>query len=423
MAPEPADQPPGRHLPAGHLRVGTRAGGRPRPAAAADRCRRRARDRQDRGGRGTGAGDRCVRPGVAVPELGPAGVATPRAPRRWPWDRGSRSGRGAGRRDRAVPAAGRRPLVAAGAHVTGVLEANRATAIGRTWLGRPAVAARKLGELASYGGAGAAPIGVRYRTAVIAAHGTDRVESVSTARLDLDWNPVPGTRRQVAVDGASATASTPSWSSPSRPVAPSRRHPTGWCGRRRHRPADLGARGVRRRRVTGVGGAGCGRGRGAVAGAAAAHQLGHGTDSARSDSWLLVATAWPPPWPRRTWSATAGAAGSPATRWSAGAGGFLYDELSARPFGPAPPPDRARSGRPRAEPASVCARLGLRPQHRRAARRTTRPHRGRRPADRRTGCWETWPEPCWRNSDREADGVIVAAALPYADAPNSAGCA
>ena len=28
-------------------------------------------------------------------------------------------------------------LVAAGAHVTGVLEANRATAIGRTWLGRP----------------------------------------------------------------------------------------------------------------------------------------------------------------------------------------------------------------------------------------------------------------------------------------------
>src|SRR5690606_9871199 len=35
---------------------------------------------------------------------------------------------------------------------------------------------------------------------VIAAHGTDRVESVTTARLDRDWVPVPGSEKNIAVD-------------------------------------------------------------------------------------------------------------------------------------------------------------------------------------------------------------------------------
>uniref|UniRef100_UPI0035A61BB1 (2Fe-2S)-binding protein n=1 Tax=Streptomyces roseicoloratus TaxID=2508722 RepID=UPI0035A61BB1 len=38
------------------------------------------------------------------------------------------------------------------------------------------------------------------RHAVVEAHGTDRVEAVTVARLDRDWRPVPGTARRIPCD-------------------------------------------------------------------------------------------------------------------------------------------------------------------------------------------------------------------------------
>ncbi|MCQ4041175.1 FAD-dependent oxidoreductase [Streptantibioticus rubrisoli] len=38
------------------------------------------------------------------------------------------------------------------------------------------------------------------RSAVTAAHGTDRVEAVTVSRLDQDWRPVPGTGRRISCD-------------------------------------------------------------------------------------------------------------------------------------------------------------------------------------------------------------------------------
>ncbi|MFI9381091.1 FAD-dependent oxidoreductase [Kutzneria sp. NPDC052558] len=68
-----------------------------------------------------------------------------------------------------------------------VFEANSAS---RNWLREPKalIAGRsKLTELAGY--AKVAPY-YRERTAVIAAHGDDRVREVTVARLDRDWNPL-----------------------------------------------------------------------------------------------------------------------------------------------------------------------------------------------------------------------------------------
>ena len=41
---------------------------------------------------------------------------------------------------------------------------------------------------------------VRTRSAVVAAHGEDRVEAATVARVDHDWRPLPGTERRVACD-------------------------------------------------------------------------------------------------------------------------------------------------------------------------------------------------------------------------------
>jgi NAD(P)H-nitrite reductase large subunit len=41
---------------------------------------------------------------------------------------------------------------------------------------------------------------LRRRTAVVEAHGTDRVTGVTLARLDRDWRPLPGTERRIACD-------------------------------------------------------------------------------------------------------------------------------------------------------------------------------------------------------------------------------
>ena len=95
-------------------------------------------------------------------------------------------------------------LSGVGAEVLGVFEANRATTLLRGWLPRPwqlIPAGGKALELAGYA-AGQLLHRIPYRPgrAVIAAHGTDRVESVTVAALRCDWSPISGTERTIAVD-------------------------------------------------------------------------------------------------------------------------------------------------------------------------------------------------------------------------------
>jgi NADPH-dependent 2,4-dienoyl-CoA reductase/sulfur reductase-like enzyme len=86
-----------------------------------------------------------------------------------------------------------RSLLRVGARVVALLEAN---GLGG-WARHPLAAVGKAGELAGY-----APLlgRVRTRTAVVAAHGDDRVAEVTVARLRPDWSVVEGTRRRIAVD-------------------------------------------------------------------------------------------------------------------------------------------------------------------------------------------------------------------------------
>ncbi|MEU3063462.1 NAD(P)/FAD-dependent oxidoreductase [Streptomyces subrutilus] len=91
-------------------------------------------------------------------------------------------------------------LAAAGAAVPAVVEAASYTGYaGRTpaLLRNPA----KLAEGAAYGGA-LLRHGIRLLTrhAVTEAHGADRVEAVTVARLDRDWRPLPGTARRITCD-------------------------------------------------------------------------------------------------------------------------------------------------------------------------------------------------------------------------------
>ncbi|MFC7614918.1 FAD-dependent oxidoreductase [Actinokineospora soli] len=92
-----------------------------------------------------------------------------------------------------------RALLGVGADVVGVLEANRPN-----WLARPSgllAGAGKAGELAGYAATLARHrVPYRTRTAVVAAHGRDRVEAVTVARLDGGWRVRPGTARDVEVD-------------------------------------------------------------------------------------------------------------------------------------------------------------------------------------------------------------------------------
>ncbi|MCX4783379.1 NAD(P)/FAD-dependent oxidoreductase [Streptomyces sp. NBC_01264] len=91
-------------------------------------------------------------------------------------------------------------LAAAGARVPAVVEAAAYTgyaAHAAALLRNPG----KLAEGATYGGA-LLRHGVRLLTrhAVTEAHGTDRVEAVTVARLDRDWRPLPGTARRIPCD-------------------------------------------------------------------------------------------------------------------------------------------------------------------------------------------------------------------------------
>ncbi|RII97239.1 pyridine nucleotide-disulfide oxidoreductase, partial [Clavibacter nebraskensis] len=80
----------------------------------------------------------------------------------------------------------------------------RVPGLARGWLRRPAGLARvphKAAELAGYVSVLARErIGYATGSAVVAAHGTDRVEAVTVQRLDASWAPIPGTERRIAVD-------------------------------------------------------------------------------------------------------------------------------------------------------------------------------------------------------------------------------
>ncbi|WP_411107065.1 FAD-dependent oxidoreductase [Streptomyces sp. cmx-4-9] len=91
-------------------------------------------------------------------------------------------------------------LAAAGAAVPAVVEAGSYPA----YAGHlPALLRNpgKLAEAAAFGG-GLLRHRVRLltRSAVLEAHGTDRVEAVTVARLDRDWRPLPGTARRIPCD-------------------------------------------------------------------------------------------------------------------------------------------------------------------------------------------------------------------------------
>ncbi|MGR4882433.1 NAD(P)/FAD-dependent oxidoreductase [Streptomyces sp. LARHCF249] len=91
-------------------------------------------------------------------------------------------------------------LAAAGATVPAVVEAAAYTA----YATRIPVLLRnpgKLAEAATYGAALARHhVRLLSRHAVTEAHGTDRVEAVTLARLDRDWRPLPGTARRIPCD-------------------------------------------------------------------------------------------------------------------------------------------------------------------------------------------------------------------------------
>lgn len=95
-------------------------------------------------------------------------------------------------------------LATANAEVIGVFEASQVRNL-TNWITRAPWkmlgAAHKGSELVEYVG-----IHLRHRvpyhlgSAVIAAHGTDQVESVTVAKIDHNWQPIPGTEKQYEVD-------------------------------------------------------------------------------------------------------------------------------------------------------------------------------------------------------------------------------
>lgn len=91
-------------------------------------------------------------------------------------------------------------LIDAGAKLAGVLEANHT----RGWVRRPramALAPEKVAEAARYTATLTRHRArVRAGRAVVAVHGTDRVEAATVAKLASDWTIVPGSERRVDVD-------------------------------------------------------------------------------------------------------------------------------------------------------------------------------------------------------------------------------
>ncbi|MFF3650567.1 FAD-dependent oxidoreductase [Streptomyces sp. NPDC002181] len=91
-------------------------------------------------------------------------------------------------------------LAAAGARVPAVVEAAAYTA----YAGHVPALLRNPGKLAEGAAHGSALLRRRIRLltrhAVTEAHGEDRVEAVTVARLDREWRPVPGTARRIPCD-------------------------------------------------------------------------------------------------------------------------------------------------------------------------------------------------------------------------------
>ncbi|MEU5693201.1 FAD-dependent oxidoreductase [Actinosynnema sp. NPDC020468] len=93
-----------------------------------------------------------------------------------------------------------RSLIGVGARVLAVCEANHLTG----WLRHPVVDPGKLAELAGYAAVLARHrVPWRPRTAVVAAHGEDRVTAVTLARLSPEWTVVAS--RRVEVDAVCVT--------------------------------------------------------------------------------------------------------------------------------------------------------------------------------------------------------------------------
>ncbi|MCC8243116.1 NAD(P)/FAD-dependent oxidoreductase [Saccharothrix luteola] len=95
-------------------------------------------------------------------------------------------------------------LIRVGAQVVGVVEASGPARLAKGWGAKPwrlTATGGKAVELAGYLRVLAAHrVPCRLGAGVVAAHGADRVESVTVARLTPDWSPVPGTGRRVEVD-------------------------------------------------------------------------------------------------------------------------------------------------------------------------------------------------------------------------------
>lgn len=92
-------------------------------------------------------------------------------------------------------------LLGVGAEVVALLEANKPGTVVRGWLTDPLVASSKFFEGLGYAALLARHrIRLRHGRTVIAVHGVDRVEAVTTAQLDHDWRPIPGTEERLEVD-------------------------------------------------------------------------------------------------------------------------------------------------------------------------------------------------------------------------------
>ena len=100
-------------------------------------------------------------------------------------------------------------LTQTGARVVGVFEASTPARLLRGWSSKPLelLGARgKAPELVEYA-LGHLRHRIPYRTgwAVVEAHGTDRVESVTIQKVDASWAPIPGTRRRIAADAVAVS--------------------------------------------------------------------------------------------------------------------------------------------------------------------------------------------------------------------------
>ncbi len=93
----------------------------------------------------------------------------------------------------------------AGGRVLGVFEAGDGRGWRRGWravAGHPGALVEGAGHLAVLA---RHRVPVRLRAAVVAAHGTDRVEAVTVARLDASWRVLAGTARRVRCDAVAVS--------------------------------------------------------------------------------------------------------------------------------------------------------------------------------------------------------------------------